>query len=115
MSGHVRHVVLKIASRCNLNCSYCYLYNHADRSIDSHPKRIPDDVVEQRIEVGLLVQRLMAGDGVPVLYSSSDPDAVRAVQERYGRERAAEAFEQLFADVARACARKRCAARRPGP
>lgn len=60
-----------------------------------------DDVIEQRIDAQTLAQRLVEGDGLPVLYSSSDPDAVRAVQQRYGRERSAEAFERLFADVAR--------------
>jgi len=30
--------VLKIASRCNLNCSYCYMYNLGDRTYLEQPK-----------------------------------------------------------------------------
>jgi MoaA/NifB/PqqE/SkfB family radical SAM enzyme len=26
----IEAIVLKIASRCNLNCSYCYMYNAGD-------------------------------------------------------------------------------------
>ncbi|WP_308420644.1 radical SAM protein [Dyadobacter endophyticus] len=31
-------LILKIASRCNLNCSYCYMYNKGDMSYLSQPK-----------------------------------------------------------------------------
>ncbi len=47
VSYSIRHVVLKIASRCNLNCSYCYLYNHEDQSALRQPKRISDTVFQQ--------------------------------------------------------------------
>ncbi|HAP95306.1 MAG TPA: hypothetical protein DCP54_06060, partial [Chryseobacterium sp.] len=30
--------VLKVASRCNLNCSYCYMYNLGDNTYLSQPK-----------------------------------------------------------------------------
>jgi len=30
--------VVKVASRCNLNCSYCYMYNLADRTYRDQPK-----------------------------------------------------------------------------
>jgi uncharacterized protein len=39
-------VVLKIASRCNLNCSYCYMYNHEDQSWRHQPKVIANDVLD---------------------------------------------------------------------
>jgi len=38
------NVVVKVASRCNLNCSYCYLYNHEDASALRQPKQISDRV-----------------------------------------------------------------------
>lgn len=38
-------VLLKVASRCNLDCSYCYVYHMGDESWRSQPKRIPDEVV----------------------------------------------------------------------
>jgi uncharacterized protein len=30
--------VFKIAERCNLNCSYCYMYNKGDASFRGRPK-----------------------------------------------------------------------------
>lgn len=39
-------------------------------------------------------------DAVPLIYSSSDPAKVRAVQDRWGAARTAEAIEQLFAGLA---------------
>src|SRR5580693_6073961 len=29
--------VVKVASRCNLNCSYCYMYNLADQTYRGQP------------------------------------------------------------------------------
>ncbi|WP_146662099.1 radical SAM protein [Enhygromyxa salina] len=37
-------IVLKLASRCNLNCSYCYVYNKGDRSWEGRPKLMSDGV-----------------------------------------------------------------------
>lgn len=39
-------IVLKIAQRCNMNCSYCYVYNRGDDSWKGRPPIISDDVVE---------------------------------------------------------------------
>jgi uncharacterized protein len=36
--------VLKIAERCNLNCSYCYMYNKGDSSYLSRPKFMSAEV-----------------------------------------------------------------------
>ncbi len=35
---HVTELVIKIASRCNLNCSYCYMYNKGDNTFENQPK-----------------------------------------------------------------------------
>lgn len=45
-------------------------------------------------------------EAVPLIYSSADPDAVRAVQDRLGRERAGRIVEQLLAEVATGLASK---------
>jgi len=39
-------IVLKIAGRCNLNCSYCYMYNHEDQTHRGVPKQISDEVYD---------------------------------------------------------------------
>lgn len=43
---YVRDYVLKVASRCNLNCSYCYMYHHADQSYRTQPLLMSEQVVE---------------------------------------------------------------------
>lgn len=39
-------LVLKVASRCNLNCTYCYMYNLGDETYRKQPKRMSDAVVD---------------------------------------------------------------------
>jgi uncharacterized protein len=36
--------VLKVVSRCNLNCSYCYVYNKGDETWRGRPPLMPDTV-----------------------------------------------------------------------
>lgn len=44
-------VLLKVASRCNINCSYCYIYHHGDTSWQHMPKHMSlatvEDVLKQ--------------------------------------------------------------------
>jgi uncharacterized protein len=40
---HIDTVLLKVASRCNLDCSYCYVYHMGDESWRSQPNRIAGD------------------------------------------------------------------------
>jgi uncharacterized protein len=44
---HLSQVVLKIAQRCNLDCTYCYVYNRGDESWRSRPAYISDRVTRQ--------------------------------------------------------------------
>jgi uncharacterized protein len=51
-------VLLKVASRCNLNCSYCYVYNMGDEAWRALPKRIRPDTQERVIaQLGVLYRR----------------------------------------------------------
>jgi 3-dehydrotetronate 4-kinase len=59
------------------------------------------DVIEGRTHPAEVADWLMAAGGLPLAYSSADPDAVYAVQERFGRNRAAAALEGFFAAVAK--------------
>jgi len=43
----------------------------------------------------------MRTEGLPLIYSSADPEVVAAAQHTYGREESADRFEQFFAEVAR--------------
>lgn len=42
--------LIKIASRCNLNCDYCYMYQHEDQSWKSQPKLISTKTVTKIAE-----------------------------------------------------------------
>lgn len=41
-----REFILKIHSRCDLACDYCYMYEMADQSWRSQPRRMPVDIAE---------------------------------------------------------------------
>lgn len=41
---YIDTVLLKVASRCNLDCSYCYVFNMGDEGWRRQPKRLPLDV-----------------------------------------------------------------------
>jgi uncharacterized protein len=40
----ISQIVLKAAARCNLNCSYCYVYNGQDKGWLARPKTVSDEV-----------------------------------------------------------------------
>lgn len=42
---NVESLVVKIASRCNINCTYCYMYNHLDQSYKSQPKFMSKETI----------------------------------------------------------------------
>ena len=42
-------LALKIASRCNLNCSYCFMYNLGDTTYKKQPKFMASETVDQII------------------------------------------------------------------
>ncbi|APX12198.1 3-oxo-tetronate kinase [Tateyamaria omphalii] len=82
-----------IATRAQVAC-------HAAR----HPARevVAEDVIEGRLTASdAAAWALSQDDGVPLLYSSADPDVVREAQDRFGREASASALEDFFAAVAR--------------
>lgn len=44
------YIVVKVASRCNLNCTYCYMYNLGDMSYKGQPKVMSDEVVRATVQ-----------------------------------------------------------------
>lgn len=42
--------VLKIAERCNLNCTYCYMYNKGDTSYLGRPKFMTEEIATAALE-----------------------------------------------------------------
>jgi len=60
-----------------------------------------EEVIEGHLLPAAVTQWVLEAEGVPVAYSSADPDAVKAVQEKYGLEASASALEGFFAETAR--------------
>lgn len=46
----IRTFILKVASRCNLNCNYCYVYNKGDDTYLRQPQRMSDQVAAAVID-----------------------------------------------------------------
>lgn len=77
-STNINGLLLKIASRCNLNCDYCYVYRHADQSWRQQPALISDETVDLFIErVAEFVREtdrkelsIIFHGGEPLLYGS---------------------------------------------
>ncbi len=77
-----------------------------------HPARevTAEEVISGAVTGAALADWLLAQPGIPLAYSSADPDTVAAAQARHGAAALAAAIEALFADTARAL-RDRGAAR----
>lgn len=43
-------IIVKLAGLCNLNCSYCYVYNHADKTYLGRPRFMSDEVFDAALE-----------------------------------------------------------------
>ncbi|NNE54087.1 MAG: four-carbon acid sugar kinase family protein [Sulfitobacter sp.] len=73
------------------------------RHVARHPARAIDatDVIEGQLKPQELADWLLCADGLPLAYSSADPEEIARVQETYGREASSEALERFFAHIAR--------------
>ncbi|MEL6750895.1 MAG: 3-oxo-tetronate kinase [Pseudomonadota bacterium] len=60
-----------------------------------------DEVMTGKLIASDLADWALDQGGVPLIHSSDDPDAVRDVQARYGREQSADAIEALFGTLAK--------------
>ncbi|MEM9854040.1 MAG: 3-oxo-tetronate kinase [Pseudomonadota bacterium] len=59
-------------------------------------------IIEGQLAPAALIEWALAGEGVPLLYTSADPARVAQVQAHYGREASAAAIEAFFAELAQA-------------
>lgn len=73
------------------------------RHKDAHPVREirPDAVIEGALRPRDIAEWLLGTEGIPLAYSSADPEEVKRVQEKYDRDVAASALEAFFAETAR--------------
>jgi uncharacterized protein len=79
LNREIDTVLVKTASRCNLDCTYCYVYNLGDDGWKSQPRRLPVDVRDAVIEkLGALSHRqsrplsVVLHGGEPLLLGLSD-------------------------------------------
>ena len=88
-------VLLKVASRCNLNCNYCYVYNMGDDSWRTMPKRVEPVVLA---EVCAQLGRLQAAQGHPfaIVLHGGEPLLL-------GAARLDDLFTRLRAELPRSC------------
>jgi uncharacterized protein YgbK (DUF1537 family) len=76
------------------------------RQIAAHKKVAPiyeinaADVINKNLKLDDVIKWIIEQDGLPLVYSSADPDDVKAVQAKYGLKRSSEALECFFADLA---------------
>jgi uncharacterized protein YgbK (DUF1537 family) len=59
------------------------------------------DVIEGTLNSEALVDWFLKSEGIPLAYSSADPNVVKAIQEEFGLKKSSETLEAFFADVAR--------------
>lgn len=69
----------------------------------SNPARevTAEDILSGTVTAKDLADWALSQDGLPLVYTSADPDVVRAAQDKHGREATATAIENLFAETAR--------------
>src|SRR5271168_379665 len=70
---YITQVILKVASRCNLNCSYCYVYNMADSTWKNRPALMPDEVFEAAMTRSLEQCRFTGQDRILIAFHGGEP------------------------------------------
>lgn len=70
------------------------------KAIAPHREITAEDVMDHGLSVTNLADWALAQPSAPLIYSSADPDIVRAAQDKYGRDTVAHAIETLFSDLA---------------
>jgi uncharacterized protein YgbK (DUF1537 family) len=72
------------------------------RSLAPSRELAADDILAGNLSLQEIVEWTLRQETAPLLYSSADPAIVGAAQQKYGREKSADAIESLFANLAAA-------------
>jgi uncharacterized protein len=70
---YITQVILKVASRCNLNCSYCYVYNMADSTWRGRPALMPEEVFEAAMTRTLQQCTATGQDRILIAFHGGEP------------------------------------------
>ena len=85
------------------SCSVATRAQIARHASAGHPVRqiAAADVLEGRVSPEDVAAWALKADGIPLAYSSADPEALAQVQKAFGREASSAALERFFAGTAR--------------
>lgn len=88
MSARIHQVILKVAERCNLDCSYCYMYHGVDQSYRHRP-RLMSEAVYLRTLVMLRSYCENHGSSMSLSFHGGEPTlcGIRQLNEWFGLAR----------------------------
>jgi uncharacterized protein len=72
--------ILKVASRCNLNCSYCYVYNKEDTSWRGRPALMSEETFDATLKRIAEHCRRSGQRSVSIIFHGGEPTLVRPVK-----------------------------------
>jgi uncharacterized protein YgbK (DUF1537 family) len=90
-----------VAGKAAILSGSCSRATRAQVHAYTGPKReiTAGQIMDATIDAPALADWVMATDGAPLIYSSADPDVVRAAQDTYGRDVVAQRIESLFTEL----------------
>lgn len=88
MESQLDTVIIKLASRCNLNCTYCYVYNHEDQGWRGRPKFVNDSVLDRTFEAIIRYCDRREGRRIGLLFHGGEPTLIGAQRFEEIAERA---------------------------
>jgi uncharacterized protein len=66
-------VILKIASRCNINCSYCYMYNLGDESFKRQPKFMSEATMNSFVDKIIVHCKTKKIERLTIIFHGGEP------------------------------------------
>lgn len=76
----IQELILKVCQRCNLNCTYCYMYNHVDKSYLLKPVFLSDAIMESVAARIASYCAVRPGHKIAVILHGGEPTLMRPQQ-----------------------------------
>ncbi|QKX07354.1 radical SAM protein [Aquimarina sp. TRL1] len=89
-------LVVKVASRCNLNCSYCFMYNMGDTTYKKQPKYMDADCVDAILEKTIAYLKKYPRKKFTFIFHGGEPLLIDKAFYREFVYKAEKAREQLL-------------------
>lgn len=65
--------IIKVASRCNLNCTYCFVYNQPDKQWKNQPKLISEQTLQSTCEKIIEHLKFHSKKDVRIIFHGGEP------------------------------------------